>query len=994
MADTTTTTYSLTKPEVGASEDTWGTKLNTNFDTIDDLLDGTTAIQPNLTAGSWQVGGVAVTSTAAELNLLDGVTATTTELNYLDITTLGTVEASKAVTADANGDVKFADGDKAIFGAGSDLQIYHDGGTGDSIIAESGTGSFFIRGANTFLQNAAGTNTYLKGVDGGAVDIRYGGAVKLATTSTGIDVTGSIVASGDLQLGSDAVASNINALGDVFVVNVDSNNNTGGTPNIQFKTSGNEKLRVSPSGIDVTGTVTADGLTVDGNVQIADAQTLYFSGTGGDYAAINYTDADPDTFTFNFYQNSVFSAGMSFSSISEALGGGVITFKTGGTNTLQLKNSGDITFYEDTGSTAKLTWDASAESLTFGTNLAITTNEIDVATGNFTLDVAGDIILDADGADVIFADGGTQFGFIGNSSSDMVIKSQVQDKDLIFKGNDGGSTITALTLDMSEAGAATFNASVRGTQLEAYKTNHGGDVSVAANQLGNAYENLASTASLILGATSTATINSTKIVADHSGGATNNHVQDLVFYPVGGSSQNFEAMRISSLGALTVTNVANGHTVFNQGGVDADFRVESSGNANMLFVDAGNDAVGIGTSSAGSFTIGDLVVGDGAGARGITIYAATDNESIIRFADGTSGDQQYRGQIKYNHAEDSLNFHANGASGSAENLILKTSEAVFNEGGIDTDFRVESNNNANMLLVDGGNNHVIVGGSVNYENATLQVQGAKNLVVGIPQEGIAITDTTAVAAGVGGGITFNGVYNSSGDVTNFASVEGEKRIATSGHYDGALVLKARTNGTNTHERARFDDVEAVINGEGRNTDFRVESDDNASCFFIDAANDRNMFGRADISTGENFCAIEGLPNINGRVITTGRDDNSTKNHLVFVNPNGVVGSIQTAGSATFYQTSSDARLKENIADAEDAGDLIDAIQVRQFDWIADGEHQRYGMVAQELNTVAPEAVSEGETEEDMMAVDYSKLVPMLVKEIQSLRARVAQLESN
>ena len=91
---------------------------------------------------------------------------------------------------------------------------------------------------------------------------------------------------------------------------------------------------------------------------------------------------------------------------------------------------------------------------------------------------------------------------------------------------------------------------------------------------------------------------------------------------------------------------------------------------------------------------------------------------------------------------------------------------------------------------------------------------------------------------------------------------------------------------------------------------------------------------------------------------------------------------------------SDARLKENIADADDAGDLIDAIQVRQFDWIADGEHQRYGMVAQELNTVAPEAVSEGETEEDMMAVDYSKLVPMLVKEIQSLRARVAQLESN
>ncbi len=97
-------------------------------------------------------------------------------------------------------------------------------------------------------------------------------------------------------------------------------------------------------------------------------------------------------------------------------------------------------------------------------------------------------------------------------------------------------------------------------------------------------------------------------------------------------------------------------------------------------------------------------------------------------------------------------------------------------------------------------------------------------------------------------------------------------------------------------------------------------------------------------------------------------------------------------NAAAFNTTSDQRLKENIADADDAGAIVDAIQVRKFDWIDEGEHQRYGMVAQELNTVVPEAVTVPEDVDEMMKVDYSKLVPMLVKEIQSLRARVAQLE--
>ncbi len=78
-------------------------------------------------------------------------------------------------------------------------------------------------------------------------------------------------------------------------------------------------------------------------------------------------------------------------------------------------------------------------------------------TTSATLDAPGDIHLDADGGDIKFYDGGTQFGEVTNSSTDLVIKSTTSDKDVIIKGNDGGSAITALTLDMSEAGKATFN---------------------------------------------------------------------------------------------------------------------------------------------------------------------------------------------------------------------------------------------------------------------------------------------------------------------------------------------------------------------------------------------------------------------------------------------------------------------------------------------------------------------------------------------------------
>ena len=128
--------------------------------------------------------------------------------------------------------------------------------------------------------------------------------------------------------------------------------------------------------------------------------------------------------------------------------------------TLDMSDAGKATFNGVVDADAGVTID----------NITIDGTEIDLSSGDLTLDVAGDIVLDADGGDVKISDDGTHVGSLTNSSSDFVIQSIVQDKDIIFKGDDNGSTITALTLDMSGAGAATFNNDVTAFSDERLKT--------------------------------------------------------------------------------------------------------------------------------------------------------------------------------------------------------------------------------------------------------------------------------------------------------------------------------------------------------------------------------------------------------------------------------------------------------------------------------------------------------------------------------------------
>ena len=99
-----------------------------------------------------------------------------------------------------------------------------------------------------------------------------------------------------------------------------------------------------------------------------------------------------------------------------------------------------------------------------GTLTALTVDDItiDGSTisdgGDLTIDVAGDINLDADGGDINFKDGGTTYGFASKYNNDLWLGNAISDGDVTIRGNDGGSSISALTFDMSAAGAATFNA--------------------------------------------------------------------------------------------------------------------------------------------------------------------------------------------------------------------------------------------------------------------------------------------------------------------------------------------------------------------------------------------------------------------------------------------------------------------------------------------------------------------------------------------------------
>ena len=127
---------------------------------------------------------------------------------------------------------------------------------------------------------------------------------------------------------------------------------------------------------------------------------------------------------------------------------------------------------------------------------------------------------------------------------------------------------------------------------------------------------------------------------------------------------------------------------------------------------------------------------------------------------------------------------------------------------------------------------------------------------------------------------------------------------------------------------------------------------------------------------------------------------SAHNAIMFTNTNGTVGTITTSGSSTAYNTSSDYRLKENVQYEWSATERLKKLKPAQFNFLSDPDNTVDGFLAHEAQEVVPEAVTgvKDEVDDDdkpvMQGIDQSKLVPLLVKTIQELEARIAKLEED
>ena len=463
------------------------------------------------------------------------------------------------LTTTAN--VSFGDNDKAVFGAGSDLQIYHDGS--HSYIKDNGTGNLRLQGATTVqITDPSFTSYSAQFNPTGAATLYYNNSAKLATTSTGIDVTGNATfgdngkaifgAGSDLQIYHDGSNSYVEDTGDgalflktngagVFLYSGSealATFNLNGASNLYYDNG--LKLSTTSTGIDVTGTVTADGLTVEGtgfagmNIQ-AGASSL---------AAIDFGDSADTNI-----------GGINYNNANDTL-----NLRAGNLNRLTVASNGDINFYEDTGTTAKLFWDASAERLGIGTTSP--DSALMVTDGsNYTLrigylgtsqnyiDVDTHVFRSANATERMRIDSSGQVG-INTTSNQFGEKLSVNG----FTANVSGSVVglTGANSDGSIFGSySNHPALFRTNNTERMRIDASGNVGI--------------------GSTSPVTFGANTQGLTLNGTATGQHIT----WQTGGTSKAFAY--ISGNNFLIGSEATGGNTIFNSAGSER-MRIDSSGN--------------------------------------------------------------------------------------------------------------------------------------------------------------------------------------------------------------------------------------------------------------------------------------------------------------------------------------------------------------------------------------------------------------------------------
>ena len=246
---------------------------------------------------SWEIGTGTFSSSANTLSRTLTESSTGSLLNLSGSAKVFVTAAAEDIVPSSGGaftgDVTFGDNGKAIFGAGSDLQIYHDGS--NSKISDSGTGNLHILADNeVYIANAGNSEYKARFITDGAVELYYDAAKKLETTSTGIDVTGTVTADGlTVNSGTDNEGISVVSTDAGSYVSVADNGTTGstrfGAVSNDFKIDVNsaERLRILSDGkIGINTSSPDEALVIVGDLKVD---------TGSNAGVIHFGDVSDQT---------------------------------------------------------------------------------------------------------------------------------------------------------------------------------------------------------------------------------------------------------------------------------------------------------------------------------------------------------------------------------------------------------------------------------------------------------------------------------------------------------------------------------------------------------------------------------------------------------------------------------------------------------------------------------------------------------------------------